>query len=609
MGRAVIYTRVSTRAQEDGYSLDAQEKDSRQYCEGKHTIVAVKSDTFSGHDTMDERVGMQAAVDLIQQGIADTLVIWRIDRSNRFMVDNLLLLRMVSDAGGSFESVTEGAIPNTPVGKLLLSVHSFAGESEWEAIRERTQRGLTERIAKGYILTSAVPLYGYMYAGDKKETYVIDPESGQVVRDIFDKADQGWPTRRICRWLQDEGIPTPSMLLYQRGQLPKKRKIAKEWGRSAVADILTDESYTGKHVVRRLESYKAKVKTEDGQVKTVTRRRVRPEGDDKRVVVDIPAIVSAEQFARVQELVKSRQRDIDMDDPPLLNRGFAVCGVCGHTMIATRHPNAKYRIYVCSQRRSNSVHKTDVCPGAGFAVRSEQVDADIWERVKDIIRDAPKFQRLVQGKSEKLSEQQADAARRAEMEAAELADARTQQATVYSRMASETDDTIYAMHRAELQRLNETVAALEKRVAESQGRANSAQKAVDTHKALMDYVRASVMMTQAVPERMERWRAAVEPVTSDPTAAERLLKVLPDVVDEISLDNLDRESRRGILRTLGVKVPMYPQKSEFAATHEHRWDMTFVASVDDTCLQVTPWSAPSSAVTRVRPSRPCFAAT
>src|SRR5215831_8081775 len=99
MGRAVIYTRVSRKAQEDGYSLEVQERDGRKYCAGRHEVVGVESDTFSGYDSLEERAGMQAVIKRIKRGEADALVIWRIDRAGRFMLDNMLLLREVSEAG------------------------------------------------------------------------------------------------------------------------------------------------------------------------------------------------------------------------------------------------------------------------------------------------------------------------------------------------------------------------------------------------------------------------------------------------------------------------------------------------------------------------------
>jgi site-specific DNA recombinase len=485
MGRAVIYTRVSSLAQEDGYSLEAQEKDGREYCRKHgHTVEAVESDTFSGHDTMDEREGMQRAIRLIRHGEVDTLVIWRIDRANRFSIDNLLLLRDVSEAGGAFASVSEGVIPNSAMGRFMLSAHSFAAENEWEGIRDRTQRGLTERIGRGHILVAPVPLYGYVWDGDRKQTYVVDPDAGPVVQLIYDKSEAGWASRRIARYLNEQGIPTASLLLYRRGELPASRKVAKEWSASMVIDVLTNESYTGKHSARRYTTTKVKVER-GGRTVTIRRRHIRAESDERRVSLTIPALITAEQWASVQDQLKSRHVDWEEEtDAPLLSRGIAYCGACEARMVTVQRKDWAVRRYMCSYRATT-------CPGHGHALKADEVDRDVWEKAKDIVRDEERFTRLVEGKSAKLAQRHAEAVQRAEAAARELEETTALRETVYRRMMTEKDDTIYAMHHAELERLNKVITAAQKRVDEEQGAAEEAQGKRDVHKALLAGIAAS----------------------------------------------------------------------------------------------------------------------
>src|SRR5262245_60747181 len=100
--RAVIYARVSSDKQEaNGDSLDVQVADCQADC-ATHgdTVVGVFSDTFTGHDSLVERAGLLDAVKAIQRGEADTLVVKRVNRSGRDIVDNLLFFRSVYEAGG-----------------------------------------------------------------------------------------------------------------------------------------------------------------------------------------------------------------------------------------------------------------------------------------------------------------------------------------------------------------------------------------------------------------------------------------------------------------------------------------------------------------------------
>jgi DNA invertase Pin-like site-specific DNA recombinase len=573
MGRAVIYTRVSSKSQEDGYSLDVQERDGRRYCEGKHEVVAVESDTFSGHDTLEEREGMQRAIRLIRSGQADTLVIWKVDRANRFSLDNQLLLRDVSDAGGSFESVTEGVIPNTPMGKLLLSVHSFAGETEWESIRERTLAGRTARIERGHILPSAVPLYGYHWVGAHKETYEIDEETGPIVQDVYEKADRGWSARRICRWLNEQGILTPSKRLALRGELPGTRQVAEEWTPMAVRDMLKNRSYTGQHAARRYGTTKEKVRLDDGRVVSKIRQHERPEGHERRVALTIPALVSVEQFERVQVLVASRHSERDESaDTPLLRGGFAVCGVCGARMVTVQRHDWPVRRYMC-------IYRGTTCTGHGYAVPVPEVDDDIWARVKYIIRDDERFDRLVQGKSARLAERHEEAVRRAENTAKELDETRAYADVVYKAMMTEKNERMMARHRTELEQLDTNIAGLEKRLAEAQAAVAEVTGERATHAALLAGIAAVVKRYEANAHLFE---AYLIERGGDPSKAPELMASMHDAAEEVTLDSLDLETRRGILRLIEAKVTMYPRKSEWARTNDKRWDFQFSPEVHST---------------------------
>jgi DNA invertase Pin-like site-specific DNA recombinase len=570
MGRAVIYTRVSSDKQEDGYSLGVQERDARSYCTRQgHTVEAVESDTYSGHDTLNEREGLRRALRLIKSGQADTFVCWRVDRAGRLMEDNGLLFREVGEAGGSFESVTDGPIPFTPLGKLMLSVHSFAAESEWEGIRQRTQAGLTARIEKGHILVAPVPLYGYRFEGERKETYAIDDESGPILRDIYAKSDDGWSSRRIARWLNAQGIPTPSKLLALRGELPGTRKVAPEWTTQMVLDTLRNPSYTGQHAARRHVTSKERVTLDDGRVVAKMRKRERPQTDEKYQALTIPALVSIEQWERVQEQLNGRHTEREETaDAAMLKAAHAICGVCGTRMTAVRRKDWTVRRYMCSDRSGK-------CTGHGYAIPVPEVDADIWAKVKEIVRDDERYTRLVEGKSSALAARHAEAIERAERTARELADAQEMQATVYARMMSEKNDTIYAMHHAELERLAATVAGLQKRLEAEQGVVADATTKRDTHAALLAKIDSLIAETQAELDGPETPGEAAFLPRVVIQGQHECARMARERLEETTLDALGMEARRGILRLLSVRVDMYPVNHYWSRTNGSRWDFHF----------------------------------
>lgn len=555
MARVVIYTRVSSDKQErENDSLPAQEKDCRDYCDQKGwTAVGVCSDTYTGHDSLNDRKGMLDAIAMIQRGEADTFLVRRINRTGRDIVDNLLIHRDVYEAGGTFCSVEDGLIPNTPMGKLMFTVQSFQAEQDWHNIVAQTQAGIQNRVARGRILPS-VPLYGYRHVDSatsekyhNKATYAIDEETAQTVRDIYAKADAGWSVNRIATWLNENHIPTHSQLLARRGQLGERR-LTDKWAEPRLRELLMNPSYCGRHAAFRNATKHMRIQGEDGTMRTTVRYRPREDGV---VPISIPAIVDEAQWQRVQERLKERQRGPSSEVGVLLSGGFAVCGMCDARMNTAKHPKGGYRCYVCMLRSGNPNHKAPVCPGRAFSVRASEVDADVWAKVKAIIRDEPRFLRLIQSKEDKQAGLEAEAVRQQERVAREVADTKARQALIYDRMLTEADDTIRAMHRLELQRINETLAKLEERAEEAEADLLSVAKRHDAPRVLR------VFANYAMQPRY----AFVFDSGEDP------------------LDTLTREEKRVILRALEVKVKFYPVKSDFAQTHEHRWDFTFTDGV------------------------------
>jgi site-specific DNA recombinase len=495
MSRAVIYTRVSTGKQEvNGDSLEIQEQECRADCEKNGAVVvAVESDTFTGHDSLYDRPGLQRALERIRSGEASLLVVKRVSRVVRDVTDGMVLLRDVVEAGGVLRSVVEGmTFTGKADDKLLLSIHCFQAEKDWETIRAQSQQGLQSRVARGRPLVS-IPLFGYRYLdgelGEKyrsKSVVAIDPEAAPIVQDIFTRAATGQSIYSITNYLNEQGTITPSLLMQSRGQLGRRR-LSTIWTPEMVHNILEKESYTGRHPVYRTKS--VLVKRNDG--KPVYKMSRRP--PEETVSISIPALIDDVTWQNAKKTISSRH--VTISDEPLLNQGIAICGVCGTKMVAARESTPpRYRIYRCRRR---DYRLDGVCPGGSFVLKAENVDRDIWEKVKEIIRDEPRFKRLVQSKSAKLEDQQTGALRKAEMVQKELSEWQEKQATVFGNMSKETDDTIRGMYKTELLRINETVAGLEKRAKAAQISINLVQAERDGHAELMEMVNAAIASHKA----------------------------------------------------------------------------------------------------------------
>ncbi|PPF54656.1 invertase [Clavibacter michiganensis] len=131
--RLLGYTRVSTTSQDAQLQLDALVKDGVQ----KRDVFA---DVTSGSRAAIERPGMKKLLEYAEDG--DTIVVWRIDRLGRSMLDVLSTVKMLRERGVQVRSISDGIDPATTSGRLMLGMLASLAEYERELIVERVNAGI-----------------------------------------------------------------------------------------------------------------------------------------------------------------------------------------------------------------------------------------------------------------------------------------------------------------------------------------------------------------------------------------------------------------------------------------------------------------------------------
>ena len=142
--RALVYARVSTADQADGYSVAHQLDACSLYAAGRGWTVidAVVDDGVSGGAPFDERPGGSRVLDGVAGGAADAVVAARLDRfvrSVRLWVDLVQFAAdhdcAISTADGAFDLATDH-------GRLLGGILAAVAEFERGLISTRTREGL-----------------------------------------------------------------------------------------------------------------------------------------------------------------------------------------------------------------------------------------------------------------------------------------------------------------------------------------------------------------------------------------------------------------------------------------------------------------------------------
>src|SRR5262249_25032569 len=136
--RVIIYSRVSTRKQEDnGASLDTQEARCRAYAEERGWEIVAAYREVHTRVELWERPKLSEAREILRSGSADVLLVHALDRLSARDIHIAVLMDEAERFGTSIDSVTE-EIETTPIGRLVLQVLAFAAELEREKIMERT---------------------------------------------------------------------------------------------------------------------------------------------------------------------------------------------------------------------------------------------------------------------------------------------------------------------------------------------------------------------------------------------------------------------------------------------------------------------------------------
>src|SRR5690625_4402557 len=94
--RAFIYIRVSTLEQaREGYSITVQEERLRAYAKARgYTVVKVYSDP--GHSGANlNRPALQEMLHQIKQGVADVILVYKLDRISMYHNDSLFIIEVV----------------------------------------------------------------------------------------------------------------------------------------------------------------------------------------------------------------------------------------------------------------------------------------------------------------------------------------------------------------------------------------------------------------------------------------------------------------------------------------------------------------------------------
>ncbi|TWU39363.1 recombinase family protein [Novipirellula artificiosorum] len=320
--RCAIYTRKSTDIglEQEFNSLDAQRDAGEAFIasqrhEGWECIDTRYDDGgFTGGNL--DRPAMRRLMEDIEAGKIDCVVVYKVDRLSRSLMDFSRLMETFDKHEVAFVSVTQQFNTASSMGRLILNVLLSFAQFEREMISERTRDKIAATRRKGK-WCGGIPILGYTVEDTK---LIVVPHEAQRVRQLFDLYLQ---TRSLI-----ETAKEANKRAWRTKQWTTKKGTIRgdcEFNKNRIHQLLTNVTYLGKL------TYKDEV--HEGQHE---------------------AIVDTETFDRVARSLKRNGRTGMMQASTNFDgmlRGILRCAGCNRIMLHTstgRGPK-RYRYYVCGK--------------------------------------------------------------------------------------------------------------------------------------------------------------------------------------------------------------------------------------------------------------------
>jgi site-specific DNA recombinase len=356
--RCAIYTRKSTEEglDQEFNSLDAQRESGEAFIasqknEGWECVTTRYDDGGFTGGNMDRPALVRLLAD-IEAGKIDCIVVYKVDRLSRSLLDFAQIIGAFDKHGVSFVSVTQQFNTTSSMGRLTLNILLSFAQFEREIISERTRDKMAAARRKGKYVGGA-PVLGYDIEREKSRLIVNEREEF-LVRQIFELYLEHESLLQTIAELDRRGLTTKRWTT-KKGKLRGGRPFNK----NTLYALLTNVVFIGK-VRYHDELY---------------------EGEHE-------AIVDPETFERVQKLLRLNNRTGGKrvrNKFGALLKGRLFCTPCGCAMShshTTRNGTKRYRYYVCVNAQKRGWAN---CPSK--SIPAAEIERFVVDQIRGIGQD------------------------------------------------------------------------------------------------------------------------------------------------------------------------------------------------------------------------------
>lgn len=372
MKRCYIYTRVSTAAQIDGYSLEAQEECLRKYADFQNLKIAgTYCDAGKSGGSIKGRPEFQNMLDDIcsQKDDISYVLVFKLSRFGRNAADILKSLQLLTDYGIDLVCVEDSIDSSTQGGRLTLSILSAVAEIEKENITAQFYAGKMQKLSDGGYPGGALP---YGYRSVEKEP-VIDPSEADIVRKIYELyLQEGMGAITVAAYLNENGFT----------RNVSNPNLPKNFTYDFVARALDNPFYCG----RMLYNRRTNKKDANGNI------IVKDPSEVIEIRGNYEPVVSEEQWNLVHEKREKQKKKHSRKENPEhvhLLSGLVRCPFCGKGLVGSKdqHVNPNHGGYYKTIYYYNCRYSTKA-QGCTCVNRrrynQDKIDSAVYEYVKNL---------------------------------------------------------------------------------------------------------------------------------------------------------------------------------------------------------------------------------
>lgn len=214
-----IYVRVSTDEQvNEGYSIDAQIRKAQVYMDLfdlKVESTTIYKDEGKSAKSL-KRKGLQELIKDVENEKINTVIINKLDRLSRNVLDIYSLLEFFLDYDCDLISVNDNLDIRSANGRVLVGILAVIAQWEREVIAERTYEAILEMIAENMYPFANAP---YGCNKDENNKLSINIEEQEILNKMVDLLIDGMPLEAVCRKLSEDykrDLPYEKFRVYLR---------------------------------------------------------------------------------------------------------------------------------------------------------------------------------------------------------------------------------------------------------------------------------------------------------------------------------------------------------------------------------------------------------